>query len=70
MIERIIGEKLKNVISIIEEAEKMAKGGSFDEKKLGNITIMSDVKNYPARVKCFLLSWRTLDQVIRKLSQS
>ena len=70
MIERIVNEKLENVESIVEEAEKMARGEDFDEQKLGNISIMSDIKNYPARVKCFLLAWKTLKEALKKISQS
>ncbi|PLV60023.1 Fe-S cluster assembly sulfur transfer protein SufU [Thermotoga sp. KOL6] len=69
MIERILGRKVEDVESILKEAEKMATGSSFDEKKLGNVAIMSDIKNYPARVKCFLLSWKTLEQALKRFSQ-
>ncbi|PLV56406.1 Fe-S cluster assembly sulfur transfer protein SufU [Thermotoga sp. SG1] len=70
MIERIINESLENVESIVEEAEKMARGEPFDGQKLGNVSIMSDIKNYPARVKCFLLAWKTLKEALKKISQS
>ncbi|AIY86989.1 MULTISPECIES: Fe-S cluster assembly sulfur transfer protein SufU [unclassified Thermotoga] len=69
MLERIVGERVEEIFSLIEEAEKMSRGENFDEGKLKNVTLMSDIKNYPARVKCFILAWKTLKEALKKISR-
>ncbi|MDK2886668.1 MAG: nitrogen fixation protein NifU [Thermosipho sp. (in: thermotogales)] len=68
MIENIIGKSLDEIKEIIENVNLMVKGNEFNREKLGPISELSEIKNYPMRIKCFLLSWKTLNLIIKKIS--
>lgn len=65
MIEQIIGKTKQEALEIIKNAENMMLGKEFDENILGPVVNFYDVKNYPMRVKCFLLPWKTLELAIK-----
>jgi len=65
MIEQIIGKTKQEALEIIKNAENMILGKEFDENILGPVVNFYDVKNYPMRVKCFLLPWKTLELAIK-----
>jgi len=49
----------------MKNAENMMLGKEFDGNVLGPIVNFYDVKNYPMRVKCFLLPWKTLELALK-----
>ncbi|MBO8160809.1 MAG: SUF system NifU family Fe-S cluster assembly protein [Thermosipho sp. (in: Bacteria)] len=70
MIENIIGKNLDDVKMILENVLLMVKGEKYESDKLGLITKMEDIKNYPMRIKCFLLSWKTLELILKNIESS
>ena len=53
----------------VEEAKQMIKRETTDEeqlKKLEDAIAFKNVSNMPARVKCALLAWHTLEDMIEK----
>ncbi|SHH36954.1 Fe-S cluster assembly sulfur transfer protein SufU [Thermosipho atlanticus] len=66
MIENIVGKTLEEIEVIKKHVLAMAKGEKYDKEKLGLISEFSDIKNYPMRIKCFLLSWKTLELLLNK----
>lgn len=65
MIEQIIGKTKEEALQIMKNAENMMLGKEFDGNVLGPIVNFYDVKNYPMRVKCFLLPWKTLELALK-----
>nr|6A6F_A Chain A, Iron-sulfur cluster assembly scaffold protein NifU [Fervidobacterium islandicum]6A6F_B Chain B, Iron-sulfur cluster assembly scaffold protein NifU [Fervidobacterium islandicum] len=65
MIEQIIGKTKQEALEMMKNAENMMLGKEFDENVLGPIINFYDVKNYPMRVKCFLLPWKTLEIALK-----
>lgn len=64
MIENIIGKSLDEIKKIIKNVNQMVNNKDYDKQILGIISELSDIKNYPMRIKCFLLPWKTLQLVI------
>ena len=54
----------------LEEARKLLSGFSFMltgkgiESEVGKLSVFSGVKEYPSRVKCAMLCWRTLESAL------
>jgi nitrogen fixation NifU-like protein len=40
--------------------------GGYDADLLGDLEVLSGVVQYPARIKCALLSWHTLESALKK----
>ncbi len=58
---------------LFEEFHRMVKGELDPEKEenhLGRLTILSGVREYPARVKCASLSWHTLHAALENKGES
>ncbi len=66
MIEMITGKTVEEALEIMKNAENMILGKNFDDGKLGLILNFYEVKNFPMRVKCFLLPWKTLEIALKK----
>jgi len=67
MIERLLGESLENTLKILENVKKMIEGKEFDRSILQNVSIMENIRSYPSRVKCFMLAWRTLEDILKEI---
>lgn len=68
MIETLVGKTISQAKEIIAVFVKMIKGEEItdDEKKLlGNSIAFENIKNMPARVKCALLSWNTMGDILK-----
>lgn len=70
LTELVKGKSVSEILTITQLYEKMLLGQkalTLDEEViLGKITIFSGVKKYPARVKCAMLSCRTLQAIVKK----
>ena len=69
MIDTLKGKTIEEVKEIINIFEKMIKREEItkeEQEKLGEAFIFENIKNMPARVKCALLSWKTLEEVLNK----
>lgn len=68
MIETLKGKKIEEVKEIINIFEKMIKREELTNEeinKLGGSKIFENIKNMPQRVKCALLSWKTLEDILK-----
>ena len=69
MIDTLIGKTKKEALEIIDTFIGMIKREITDEaelKKLDEAIALKNVSNMPARVKCALLAWHTLEDMIEK----
>ena len=70
MIDTLRGKTIEEAREIIKTFIEMIKREISDEeqlKKLEDAIAFKNVSNMPARVKCALLAWRTLDDMIKNL---
>ena len=68
LIDTIRGKTKKEAEKIIEVFIKMIKRekiSSADKKLLGNAVAFENISNMPARVKCALLSWHTMEELLK-----
>ena len=55
----------KKIIAIFIKMIKREKITSADRKLLGNAVVFENISNMPARVKCALLSWHTMEEILK-----
>lgn len=73
MIDTLKGKTIEEAKNIIETFIKMIKREITDEKeleKLEDAIAFKNVSNMPARVKCALLAWHTIEDILNKNEQS
>ena len=69
MIDTLKGKTIKEAKEIIKTFIKMIKREITDEKeleKLEDAIAFKNVSNMPARVKCALLAWHTIEDMLNK----
>ena len=69
MIDTLKGKTVEEAKEIIETFIKMIKREETDEeslKKLEDAICFKNVSNMPARVKCALLAWHTIEKIIEE----
>lgn len=69
MIDTLKGKTVKEAKKIIEIFIRMIKREITDEnelKKLEDAIAFKNVSNMPARVKCALLAWHTVDHILNR----
>ena len=69
MIDTLKGKTLEEAKNIIKTFISMIKREEIDDKdleKLEDAVALKNVSNMPARVKCALLAWHTLEDMIEK----
>lgn len=69
MIDTLKGKTVKEAKDIIATFIKMIKREIKDEEslqKLGDAIAFKNVSNMPARVKCALLAWHTIEDILNK----
>ena len=67
MVDQIIGKKTEEAIKLAETFMGMIKGEITDEETLESLdeaAALQDVAHMPARVKCAVLGWRTMKEMI------
>ena len=70
MIDTLRGKTIEEAKEIIKTFIEMIKREITDEeqlKKLEDAIAFKNISNMPARVKCALLAWHTLDDMIKNL---
>ena len=67
MLELVIGKSVEEALALSESFLRMIRGEASDEdlEALEEAGALSDVSHMPARVKCAVLSWHTLEKMIR-----
>ena len=69
MIDTLKGKTIKEAKEIIETFIKMIKREIKDEEtleKLEDAIAFRNISNMPARVKCALLAWHTIEEILNK----
>ena len=69
MIETLKGKSIEEAKEIIKTFIEMIKREEKDEKKLEileDAIAFKNVSNMPARVKCALLAWHTIEEILNK----
>ncbi len=66
MTEAIKGKAVGDARRIMEEYKHMLQGSTYNADMLGDLEALSDVKKFPARVKCASLSMAVLDQALQQ----
>ena len=69
MLELIIGKTLKEAEILSAKLMKMIKGTASgdDVEGLGEAGALQDIAHMPARVKCAVLGWHTMDEMAAKV---
>ena len=70
MCDRIIGEKKEDALALAQNFMGMIKGTATDEQieTLDESAALKDISHMPARVKCAVLGWRTMSEMVEKLN--
>ena len=69
MIDTLKGKTIEEAKDIVKTFIEMIKRETTDEeelKKLGDAIAFKNVSNMPARVKCALLAWHTIEDILNK----
>ncbi|WP_196593821.1 Fe-S cluster assembly sulfur transfer protein SufU [Pectinatus sottacetonis] len=69
MAELVIGKSVEEALALTDLFIKMVRGEETDEKKLEQLdeaVALKDVAHMPARVKCAVLAWHTLSEMLKE----
>ncbi len=69
MIDTLKGKTVEEAKEIIETFIRMIKRETTDENELGKLEdaiAFKNVSNMPARVKCALLAWHTMENILKE----
>ena len=71
MIDMVIGAKVEDAQHLANNFIKMIKGEATPEEieELGEAGALSDISHMPAKVKCAVLGWHTVDEMIKGMKQ-
>ena len=66
MLDLIIGEKKDEALKLADIFLRMIKGSVSDEEldELEEASILKDIAHMPARVKCAVLGWHTMEELL------
>ncbi|SNX53633.1 Fe-S cluster assembly sulfur transfer protein SufU [Thermoanaerobacterium sp. RBIITD] len=64
MIDLIKGKDKKEALRLTKEFIDMIHKKDVDLDELGDAQVLQGVSDFPARVKCALLAWKTLEKII------
>lgn len=69
MLDLIIGKSIEEALNLAEIFLRMIKGQITSEEKdqLEEAGILEDISHMPSRVKCAVLGWHTMEEVLRKI---
>lgn len=67
MLELMIGKKIEEALRLSSIFQNMIKGTSTEEEiqELEEAAVLENVSHMPARVKCAVLGWHTVDQMLK-----
>ena len=68
MLGMVIGKKKEEALKLADLFFRMIKGEASDEEldELEEASALKDISHMPARVKCAVLGWHTLQEVLNK----
>ncbi len=66
MLDLIIGEKKERALKLYDIFMRMIKGEAEEEEmeELDEAMVLKDISHMPARVKCAVLGWRTMEAML------
>lgn len=69
MLDLIIGKSIEEALNLAEIFLRMIKGHITSEEKdqLEEAGILEDISHMPSRVKCAVLGWHTMEEVLKKI---
>ncbi|MEE9164988.1 MAG: SUF system NifU family Fe-S cluster assembly protein [Nitrospinota bacterium] len=70
MAEELIGKEIGFVKKHIDNFKQMLKGGEIISSETGDVETLEGIKNYPARIKCALLPWTSLEEGIENFEKN
>ena len=67
MLELVIGRNKEEALHLADLFLKMIKGSITDEEKdeLEEASVLQDIAHMPARVKCAVLGWHTMQELLK-----
>ena len=66
MAEELIGKEIGFIKKYIDRFKQMVKGGDVISSETGDVEMLEGIKNYPARIKCALLPWTSMEEALSK----
>lgn len=66
MADLLEGKTLKEARETLANFSKMLQGETFDENLLGDAALFERLREYPMRVKCVSLAWKTAERALKK----
>lgn len=66
MINVLMGKNIEEALNIIDNFENMINEKEYDEEKLGEAIVYSDIAKQPNRKKCALLTWEGAKKIIER----
>lgn len=68
MLDLIIGKSKEEAMKLAEIFLRMIKGEVTDEEmdQLEEASVLKDISHMPARVKCAVLGWHTMEEMLKK----
>ena len=68
MLDLIIGKKKEEAVKLAESFLKMIKGTATEEEieSLEEVSALEDIAHMPARVKCAVLGWHTMEELLKE----
>ena len=71
MLDLIIGKRKEEAIRLTDIFLRMIKGEATEDEieELEEAGALTDVSHMPARVKCAVLAWHTLEQLLREQAE-
>ena len=68
MLDLVIGKTKEEALRLSDIFLRMIKGGISEEEleELEEASVLSDVSHMPARVKCAVLGWHTMEEMLKE----
>ncbi|MDP6625395.1 MAG: SUF system NifU family Fe-S cluster assembly protein [Nitrospinota bacterium] len=66
MAEELNGKEIGFIKKYIDRFKEMIKGGDIISSETGDVEMLEGVKNFPARIKCALLPWTSMEEGLSK----
>ena len=64
MTQAVKGKSLEEAATLFQQFHKLIHGEPVDEKSLGELRALAGVSKFPVRMRCALLAWGALHEVL------
>lgn len=69
MVDSIHGTKIENIQKQVENFQNMILNKPFDENSLGDLVAFKSLNQFPTRVRCGMLPWHALIQILEEINE-